>query len=89
MTLPLVKAKDGKIVVEVDGELISKPYIDITIRLMERFGVTVERDGWQRFVVPAGVRYRSPGGSWSRAMRRPRRTFAAGALGGGRCASKA
>jgi 3-phosphoshikimate 1-carboxyvinyltransferase len=31
MTLPLVKAKDGKIVVEVDGELISKPYIDITI----------------------------------------------------------
>ncbi|GBH26228.1 3-phosphoshikimate 1-carboxyvinyltransferase [Burkholderia vietnamiensis] len=84
MTLPLVKAKDGKIVVEVDGELISKPYIDITIRLMERFGVTVERDGWQRFVVPAGVRYRSPGRSMVEGDASSASYFlAAGALGGG------
>ncbi len=61
MTLPLVRAESGEIVVEVEGELISKPYIEITIKLMERFGVTVARDGWQRFTVPAGVRYRSPG----------------------------
>ena len=61
MTLPLVRAQSGQIVVEVEGELISKPYIEITIKLMERFGVTVEREGWQRFSVPAGARYRSPG----------------------------
>lgn len=84
MTLPLVKAKDGRTVVEVDGELISKPYIDITIRLMERFGVVVERDGWQRFVVPAGVRYRSPGRIMVEGDASSASYFlAAGALGGG------
>ncbi|PMS19394.1 3-phosphoshikimate 1-carboxyvinyltransferase [Trinickia dabaoshanensis] len=61
MTLPLVHAKSGQIVVEVQGELISKPYIEITMKLMERFGVTVAREGWQRFTIPAGGRYRSPG----------------------------
>lgn len=61
MALPLVRAESGQIVLEVEGELISKPYIEITIRLMARFGVTVEREGWQRFTVPAGVRYRAPG----------------------------
>jgi 3-phosphoshikimate 1-carboxyvinyltransferase len=41
------------VAVEVVGELISKPYIEITLAtMMARFGVTVERDGWQRFVVP-------------------------------------
>ena len=47
--------------IEVVGELISKPYIAITLNLMARFGVQVARDGWQRFVVPADARYRSPG----------------------------
>lgn len=47
--------------VEVAGELISKPYIDITLKLMARFGVAVERDGWRAFHIPAGTRYRSPG----------------------------
>jgi len=47
--------------IEVEGELISKPYIDITLNLMARFGVAVERDGWARFRIPAGVRYVSPG----------------------------
>lgn len=61
MTLPLVGASGGVSVVEVDGELISKPYIEITIKLMERFGVRVERDGWRRFAVPAAAGYRSPG----------------------------
>ncbi|RKP52086.1 3-phosphoshikimate 1-carboxyvinyltransferase [Trinickia fusca] len=61
MALPLVRAESGQVVLEVEGELISKPYIEITMRLMARFGVTVEREGWQRFTVPAGVRYRAPG----------------------------
>lgn len=46
--------------VEVEGELISKPYVEITLNLMRRFGVEVAREGWARFEVPAAV-YRSPG----------------------------
>ncbi|MCR5863994.1 bifunctional 3-phosphoshikimate 1-carboxyvinyltransferase/cytidylate kinase [Aquincola sp. J276] len=49
------------IVIEVDGELISKPYVEITLNLLARFGIQVQRDGWQRFTLPAGSRYRSPG----------------------------
>ncbi|MCJ0764050.1 bifunctional 3-phosphoshikimate 1-carboxyvinyltransferase/cytidylate kinase [Variovorax terrae] len=49
------------IVIEVVGELISKPYIEITLKLLARFGIDVQREGWQRFTIPAGARYRSPG----------------------------
>lgn len=59
MALPLVAQRD--IVIEVVGELISKPYIDITLNLLARFGITVGRDNWQRFTVPAGSAYQSPG----------------------------
>jgi 3-phosphoshikimate 1-carboxyvinyltransferase len=59
LALPLVSRRD--IVIEVVGELISKPYIDITLNLLARFGVVVQRDGWSRFTIPAGSRYRSPG----------------------------
>ena len=59
MALPLVAAQD--IVIEVVGELISRPYIEITLNLLERFGVTVRREGWQRFTIPAGAKLRSPG----------------------------
>ena len=59
MALPLAAERD--IVIEVVGELISKPYIEITLNLMQRFGVAVRRDGWQRFTVPQGSRYTSPG----------------------------
>jgi 3-phosphoshikimate 1-carboxyvinyltransferase len=59
MALPLVATKD--IVIEVVGELISKPYIEITLNLLARFGITVQREGWQRFTIPAGSRYQSPG----------------------------
>jgi 3-phosphoshikimate 1-carboxyvinyltransferase len=47
--------------VEVVGELISKPYVEITLNLMARFGVVVERQDWARFVIPGGQFYRSPG----------------------------
>jgi 3-phosphoshikimate 1-carboxyvinyltransferase len=59
MTLPLVAQQD--LVIEVEGELISKPYIEITLALLERFGVTVRREAWQRFTIPAGSRLRTPG----------------------------
>jgi len=60
LALPLV-ATSQDIVIEVVGELISKPYIDITLNLLQRFGVKVKREGWQRFTLPAGSRYTSPG----------------------------
>ncbi len=47
--------------VEVIGELVSRPYVDLTLATMRRFGVRVARDGARRFVVPAGSRYVSPG----------------------------
>ncbi len=59
LALPLVATQD--IVIEVVGELISKPYIEITLKLLARFGVTVRREGWQRFIIPAGSHYSSPG----------------------------
>jgi 3-phosphoshikimate 1-carboxyvinyltransferase len=59
MALPLVARKD--VVIEVVGELISRPYIEITLNLLARFGVPVQRDGWQRFTIPAGSKLRSPG----------------------------
>ena len=59
LALPLVAKAD--IVIEVEGELISKPYIDITLKLLARFGVEVQRTGWQQFVITAGSRLCSPG----------------------------
>ena len=57
MALPLTKQEAT---IEVVGELISKPYIEITLNLMARFGVEVSRDGWQKFTIPANAKYISP-----------------------------
>lgn len=59
LALPLAARRD--ITIEVVGELISKPYIEITLNLLSRFGIQVQREGWQRFTIPAGSQYRSPG----------------------------
>ena len=62
MALPLVANKPLRI--EVVGELISRPYIDITLKLMARFGVNVTCPDTQSFVIPAKtseVVYKSPG----------------------------
>jgi len=56
MALPLTKQKAA---IEVVGELISKPYIEITLNLMAQFGVIVQRDGWQSFTIPANSQYMS------------------------------
>ncbi|CUI77686.1 3-phosphoshikimate 1-carboxyvinyltransferase [Achromobacter xylosoxidans] len=62
MAAPLQAGQSGQpVVIEVLGELISKPYIEITLNLMARFGVAVQRDGWSRFTIAGGARYRSPG----------------------------
>ncbi|MDB5870144.1 MAG: 3-phosphoshikimate 1-carboxyvinyltransferase [Polaromonas sp.] len=59
MALPLVAHQAIRI--EVVGELISRPYIEITLNLLQRFGIHIEREGWQRFTIPAGSQYQSPG----------------------------
>jgi len=81
MALPLT---GETVVVEVVGELISKPYIEITLATMARFGVVVERDGWQRFTVRAGSRYVSPGTVYVEGDASSASYFLAlGAIGGG------
>ena len=70
--------------VEIVGELVSKPYVDLTLGLMEQFGVRVEREEWSAFEIPASQGYVSPGtvqveGDASSASY----FLAAGALGGG------
>jgi 3-phosphoshikimate 1-carboxyvinyltransferase len=57
MALPLTNSETR---IEVEGELVSKPYVEITLNLMRRFGVQVKRDGWSAFVVPASS-YATPG----------------------------
>lgn len=77
-------AADRDVVIEVEGELISRPYIQITLNLMSQFGVQVQHQSWQRFVVPAGSRYVSPGGLHVEGDASSASYFMAlGALGGG------
>ncbi len=60
MAAPLM-ARAHAVTIEVIGELISKPYIEITLNLMRRFGVEIEQDGWRSFTVRPGQMYTSPG----------------------------
>jgi len=46
------------VVIEVTGSVASWPYVELTLSMMEAFGVKVERQGWSWFRVPAGQRYR-------------------------------
>lgn len=58
-------ARERDLVIEVEGELISRPYIDLSLALMQRFGVEIGRSattaGAPRYTVAAGARYRAPG----------------------------
>ncbi|PVJ86497.1 3-phosphoshikimate 1-carboxyvinyltransferase, partial [Salmonella enterica subsp. enterica serovar Newport] len=58
MTAPLA-SKDT--IIRVKGELVSKPYIDITLNLMKTFGVEIANHHYQQFVVKGGQQYHSPG----------------------------
>ncbi|MGF1772210.1 3-phosphoshikimate 1-carboxyvinyltransferase [Vibrio maritimus] len=58
MSAPLAKAD---VTIEIVGDLVSKPYIDITLHIMKQFGVEVENQNYQQFVVKSGQQYRSPG----------------------------
>ena len=58
MSAPLAQ---GDLTIKVEGELVSKPYIDITLHAMKQFGVDVENQNYQAFVVKGGQTYQSPG----------------------------
>ncbi|MEP7302906.1 MAG: bifunctional 3-phosphoshikimate 1-carboxyvinyltransferase/cytidylate kinase [Caldimonas sp.] len=60
LTLPL-RSDSADAVIEVEGELISKPYVEITLKLLAAFGIAVERDGTRRFRLAGGQALRSPG----------------------------
>jgi 3-phosphoshikimate 1-carboxyvinyltransferase len=58
IALPLLRTKTE---ITVEGDLVSKPYVEITLNMMRRFGVDVGRNGWSSFTVPATTGYVSPG----------------------------
>jgi len=63
LALPLATGEQA-VTIAVEGELISKPYIDITLNLLARFGIEVQRDPanpYAAFTLPQGSRYQSPG----------------------------
>ncbi len=81
MSLPLLKST---VTVEVQGELISKPYIEITLAMMAKFGVTVQRDAWRSFTVAADSSYVAPEVVYVEGDASSASYFlAAGAIGGG------
>ncbi len=51
----------GDVTIRIKGELVSKPYIDITLDTMAKFGVTVKNDNYQTFTVSGSAKYVSPG----------------------------
>ena len=85
IALPQITARTQRTVtLEVIGELISRPYVAITMNLMARFGVAVEQEGRHAFHVPAGARYASPGALHVEGDASAASYFlAAGVIGGG------
>jgi 3-phosphoshikimate 1-carboxyvinyltransferase len=80
MALPLLDARSR---IEVSGELISKPYVEITLNVMRRFGVEARRTGWKAFELP-GSSYVAPGKIYVEGDASSASYFlAAGAIGGG------
>ncbi|HCE2184803.1 TPA: 3-phosphoshikimate 1-carboxyvinyltransferase [Vibrio parahaemolyticus] len=58
MSAPLA---EGEVRIKIEGDLVSKPYIDITLHIMKQFGVEVINNDYQEFVIPAGQHYVAPG----------------------------
>jgi 3-phosphoshikimate 1-carboxyvinyltransferase len=49
---------ETEVEIEVDGSIVSRPYVDLTLEVMDRFGVGVEQEEYRRFKVPTGPGYR-------------------------------
>ena len=70
--------------IEVIGTLISRPYVELTLGLMVRFGVQIEQDGWRHFTLRESQHYYSPGEVFVEGDASSASYFlAAGAIGGG------
>lgn len=79
MALPLA----GGGIIRVDGDLVSKPYVEMTLNMMSRFGVDARRHAWSEFTVP-GAAYRAPGEIYVEGDASSASYFlAAGAIAGG------
>lgn len=61
MSLPLL-ASDS--VLSLTGTVVSWPYIELTLAMLERFGIVVNRVGQQQFLIPGQQRYQSPDQYW-------------------------
>lgn len=61
MALPLLP---GGSTLTLKGEVVSRPYIELTLQMMADFGVTIETLSPQRYAVTGGQRYQSPGEYW-------------------------
>ena len=85
MALPLARgAAERSTTIDVVTPLISRPYVDITTTLMQRFGVDVETPDDRTFRIPAGAQYTSPGAFSVEGDASAASYFlAAGAIGGG------
>lgn len=70
-------------VIAIKGELVSRPYIDITLHLMKTFGVEVENQAYQRFIVSGNQQYQSPGDYLVEDASSASYFLAAGAIKGG------
>ena len=80
MAAPILRRESR---IEVQGELISRPYVDLTLNTMRRFGVEVQRSAWRSFDIPARG-YASPGKVFVEGDASSSSYFlAAGAIGGG------
>jgi 3-phosphoshikimate 1-carboxyvinyltransferase len=85
MALPLQTMRTARpVTVDIVGDLISKPYVGLTLNLMRRFGVAVAHDEFRSFAVPASAQYASPGSIRVEGDASSASYFlAAGAIGGG------
>ncbi len=57
LSIPMTKKA---MTIQIDGELISKPYITITLSMLKDFGIVVENRNWESFYIPAHQTYQSP-----------------------------
>lgn len=56
LTAPL---NTNKLIVEIEGEQISKPYLDMTLQSVQEFGVTITNDSYKRYLCAAGQKYQN------------------------------
>jgi len=71
------------VTIEVVGELVSKPYVGITLRVMRDFGVNVEDHDYRSFHVPGGQRYQARDFTIEPDASNASYFWAAAAIGGG------